>query len=168
MALRTSNRICGWSRAGRFTGSVRPAQIRNLPIMSDNARKSTLTHLPTGKFAPGNPGRPKGSRNKVSNAALQAVKGMSDDAITQLKSRLDAGDWQAITFVLERILPRGRLIELDGISPEDVMSQMLSGEVTTLEAKEISAALKNLNEINDLKEVKEKLAFLERILSGKG
>lgn len=134
--------------------------------MNDNLPKSTVTHLPNGRFAPGNSGRPAGSRNKISNAAMQAVKGMSDDAITQLKQRLDQGDWQAITFILERILPRGRLVELDGITPDQIMSQMLSGSITTVEAKDIAAALKSLNEVNDMKEVREKLAFLESILMG--
>lgn len=132
----------------------------------DNPPKSTLTHRPNGQFALGNSGRPKGSKNRVSNAALQAVKGMTDDAIVQLKQRLDAGDWQAITFVLERILPRGRLIELNGVSPDEIMNQMLSGSITTVEAKDIAAALKSLNEINDVKEIRDKLAFLEKILAG--
>jgi len=134
--------------------------------MNDDLPKSTLTHKPNGQFAVGNSGRPVGSKNRFSNAAMQAVKSMSNDAIIQLKQRLDASDWQAITFILERILPRGRLIELDGISPDQIMNQMLSGSITTVEAKDIAGALKSLNEINDMKEVRDKLAFLERILTG--
>lgn len=131
----------------------------------DNPAIFSVQRLPSGKFAPGSGGRPPGSKNKVSQAALQAVKGMADDAIVQLKQRLDNGDWLAISFILERILPRGRLVELDGISPSEIMNQMLSGAITTVEAKDISAALKSLNEINDMKEVRDKLAFLENILT---
>lgn len=135
--------------------------------ISDNSRFSTEGRLPDGKFGPGNPGRPKGSKNRISNTAMRAVKSMSDDAIQQLQNKLEKGDWQAITFVLERILPRGRTVELDGIEPTDIMREMLEGSITTVEAKEIAVALKNLNEIGELSEIKKKIDFLEDILTQK-
>lgn len=135
--------------------------------MTDNSRISTVvTHLPNGKFAPGNPGRPRGSKNRVSNTALQAVKSMSDDAINQLKSKLASGDWQAICFVLERILPRGRVLELDGVTPEEVMAQMIDGEITTVEAKDLAVALKSLTEISEIGEINNRLKLLEAMLTG--
>ena len=134
--------------------------------MSENSPSFSVVRMANGQFAPGSGGRPRGTRNKVSNAALQSVKAMSDEAIQQLKAKLASGDWQAICFVLERILPRGRIIELDGVSPQDVLSQMIEGEISCVEAKDIATALRNLTEISELKEIAERLKLLEAILAG--
>lgn len=51
-----------------------------------------------GKFITGNPGRVPGSKNRVSNEALRAVRDMKDEAIAQLREKLIAGDWNALQF----------------------------------------------------------------------
>lgn len=134
--------------------------------MTDSNPSFSVVRMTNGQFAPGSGGRPKGSKNRVSNAALQAVKSMSDEAVGQLKSKLASGDWQAICFVLERILPRGRVVELDGVTPEEVMAQMIDGEITTVEAKDLALALKSLTEISEIGQIADRLKLLESMLAG--
>lgn len=57
----------------------------------------------SGRFTSGagNIGRIPGSKNRISNEALQAVKSMKDEAIQQLREKLIAGDWNALQFILD-------------------------------------------------------------------
>ena len=58
-----------------------------------------------GKFAQGNPGRPKGARHKVTRAIEELLEGQSE-AITQKAIDLGlAGDPTALRLCLERIAP---------------------------------------------------------------
>lgn len=118
---------------------------------------------PSGRFtSDNNPGRIPGTKNRVSNEALQAVRNMKDEAIQQLREKLIAGDWNALQFVLERILPRGRLVELNDASPADVKAALVNGTLTASEAKDVATALSKLAEIGELAEIKAKLLELER------
>lgn len=116
-------------------------------------------------FATGNPGRPVGSKNKISNAAMQSVKSMKDDAIEQLKQKVANGDWQAILFVLDRVLPKGRTVELDGVTPNDIASMLTNGEITTAEAKDIAVALAKLAEVGRIDAIDQRIEQLEKLLS---
>ncbi|MEI9422022.1 hypothetical protein O7A70_12665 [Mesorhizobium sp. Cs1299R1N1] len=119
---------------------------------------------PDGKFLPGTGGgRAKGSRNIVSAAAIAAIKSMSDTAIHQLREKLNKGDWDAIVFVLNRILPKGRAIELDAIDATTIASSLASGEVTPEEGAAITATIAKLNEIGELEQLRSRIAELERI-----
>ncbi|RUV62628.1 hypothetical protein EOA64_11355, partial [Mesorhizobium sp. M1A.F.Ca.IN.022.02.1.1] len=120
--------------------------------MSANAaelRTSTVAQLPNGRFAPGNPGRKPGSKNKISNEALTAIKSMKDVAIEQLRSKLERGDWDAITFILERILPKGRSVELDDTSPATIATALAEGHLTPDETRSIAMALKSLQDVTE-------------------
>lgn len=128
-------------------------------------RTSTVVHLPSGRFAPGNPGRKPGSKNKVSNEALTAIKSMKDVAIEQLRSKLERGDWDAITFILERILPKGRSVELDDTSPATIATALAEGHLTPDETRSIATALKSLQDVTELAEIRAKLDELEKLLS---
>ena len=59
-----------------------------------------------GKFAPGNPGRPKGARYKITRAVEELLDG-EGEAITRkaVQMALD-GDTTALRLCLERIAPR--------------------------------------------------------------
>ena len=128
-------------------------------------RTSTVVHLPNGRFAPGNPGRKPGSKNKISNEALTAIKSMKDVAIEKLRSKLERGDWDAITFILERILPKGRSVELDDTSPATIATALAEGHLTPDETRSIAAALKSLQDVTELAEIRAKLDELEKLLS---
>lgn len=118
-----------------------------------------------GRFAPGSPGRLPGTRNRVSAQALRDVKSMADIAVAELRRRLAEHDWQAVLFVLDRALPKGRSVELDGVTPSDIASHLINGDITTAEAKDIAIALSKLAEIGEIAEIRAKIEALERMLS---
>lgn len=120
-----------------------------------------------GRILPGSGGRPAGSKNRVSNEALAAVRNMKDEAIAQLQTRLQAGDWNALQFVLEKILPRGRLIEINAASPSAVTDALANGLLTSEEAKNIATVLEKLASIEEINELRQRLEKLERIANEK-
>ena len=73
--------------------------------MTRNSGSNTAGRNPDGTFATGNPGKPKGSRNR----ATQATQRLSDDqseAITQKAIEMAlAGDTVALRLCIERIAP---------------------------------------------------------------
>jgi len=136
-----------------------------MPTDSVEVRRSTADRGPKGRWAEGNPGRKPGSKNKISNDALAAVRSMKDDAIEQLRLRLQRGEWDAITFILERILPKGRSVELDDTSPATIATALAEGHLTPDETRSIAAALKSLQDVTELAEIRAKLDELEKLLS---
>lgn len=135
---------------------------------ADNSRSSTAILPITGRDASGrfttgagNVGRTVGSKNRVSNEALQAVRSMKDEAIEQLRVRLSAGDWNALQFILERILPRGRLIEIDATSPQAIADALATGTLTSDEAKNLATVLEKLASIEEITELRKRIEALE-------
>lgn len=129
----------------------------NLPISTD---RDAL-----GRFGPGNGGRMPGSRNKVSSAAMQAIKDMSSEALSALRARIQAGDMQAIAFCLDRILPKGRTVELFSTDPLAISDAVANGDLTTAEAKDLAAALAKLRDLAELDDLKTRIDELERAVA---
>ncbi|MFI0849746.1 hypothetical protein [Mesorhizobium sp. IMUNJ 23232] len=118
-------------------------------------------HDASGRFARGNPGRVPGSRNKVSNAALTEIRGMKDSAIAILRQKLAAGDWDAVIFVLDRVLPKGRPIDVPDASAATVSEMLAAGELTITEAKDLATAIERLAGIASIDELRSRLEALE-------
>ena len=115
--------------------------------MTDDRRKNEPK---TGRFQPGNPGKPKGARHKTT---LLAEKLMQDDAEKIVKAVIDAaqkGDMTAARIVMDRIAPARRdnpvsfeLPKIDkGTDAAKGMSAILdavaAGDMTPSEANEVS------------------------------
>lgn len=135
---------------------------------SDNSATSSVVQLQRsvdGRFAPGSGGRPRGSKNRISNEALQAVKSMKDRAIIELQKKLEDGNWDAIVFVLSRILPKDRTISIDDVSPVAIATALAEGEITPDEARSIASAISRLREIDQLDEMRARLDELETIVA---
>jgi len=139
--------------------------------MTDNPRSSAdIVSInngrdATGRFAAGNPGRIPGSKNRISNEALRAVKNMKDEAIQQLRSKLESGDWDAIVFVLSRVLPKDRTVSISDISPNAIATALVEGEISPDEARNIATAISRLKEIDQLDELRARLDELENIVA---
>lgn len=94
---------------------------------------------------------------------------MKDEAIEQLRTKLRRGDWDALSFVLERIVGKGRVVELDGdMSPDTIAAAFSEGLLTPVEAKDIATALARLSEVGEIAELRAKLDELEKRLGGDG
>jgi len=117
-----------------------------------------------GRFLTGQGGRPVGTKNKISRDALAAVRSMKDDAIKQLGQLVANGDLKAIVFVLDRILPQGRTVELDDVHPSTVADMLQTGELTPHEVRDIASAVRDLRELEDLEQIRAKLIELEAIV----
>ena len=138
--------------------------------MTDNSRTSTVLtgRDNNGRFASGsgNIGRPVGTKNKVSQKAMQEIKSMSTDALRVLKENLDKNDTKAAIFILEKILPSQRTVELDGADVGSIVAALCDGTVSPDEARTISMSIARLKEIDEMDALKERLAQIEVLLKG--
>ena len=68
-----------------------------------------------GKFAPGNPGKAKGTRWRQSRAAEQLLEGECEELTRKAIELAKAGDTTALRLCLERLVPvrKDRTIEFD-------------------------------------------------------
>ena len=118
-----------------------------------------------GQFLPGSGGRLPGSKNRVSSAALQAVKDMSSEAVQGLRIRVRAGELAAIVYVLDRVLPKGRTVELLSTDPLAISDAVAAGELTASEAKELAAALASLRDLAEIDDLRARIDELERAVA---
>ena len=73
--------------------------------MTRNSGSNTAGRNPDGTFATGNPGKPKGSRNRATQATQRLIDDQSE-AITQKAVEMAlAGDTTALRLCIERIAP---------------------------------------------------------------
>lgn len=107
-----------------------------------------------GRFVPGNPRRPYGSKGKVSREALERIKLMNEGAIQKLWEAVNNGERWGIELVLSKVLPASRTIEFEGVTSQDIITALISGDISPDEAKTISAALKNIKESDFLEQVR--------------
>ena len=129
--------------------------------MTENQGNSTELRDKQGRFAKGNSGRPLGSRNKTPRAVLNQIKAMDQMAIQKLWQAVCMHEKWAIEFVLNKILPVSRTVELEGLTPDDLRAALSEGDISPDEGKNIAAILKTLREIESLDEIRERLDDLE-------
>ena len=70
--------------------------------MTDNRKNGRNA---AGRFAPGNPGKPTGSRHRATMAALALLDGEAETLTRQAVTMALAGDVAALRLCLERIAP---------------------------------------------------------------
>ncbi|RWR24941.1 hypothetical protein D2T29_22480 [Sinirhodobacter populi] len=120
----------------------------------------------TGQFTKGNPGKPRGARNALPLETMRRIQKMTPAALDQLESQVNAGNFDAVRWVLERIVGKSRFVELSGDKPTDISDALVNGEISTDEARAISSTIEKLKRIEDLDAVVERLAALEKLLQG--
>lgn len=132
-------------------------------MTADNSRKSTLTHLPNGRFAPGNPGRVPGSKNRVSKEAMAAVKDLSSAALQQLSNGVHSGERWAVEYVLNKILPVGRIVQSDAQTMQELLHEFQDGNFSVEEVSKLASVFKDIND-DEVEEVRKKFdAILKQI-----
>ena len=124
-------------------------------------------HAANGHFALGNPGRPRGSRNKLALGTLAAIGELSSQAVNVLRNRLNANDLKAAIIVLKYVLPEGRVIELPSGDSSAWADAMAAGEITPDEASRAATALGKLKDVAELGELRARLDEIEVMLAGK-
>ena len=126
-----------------------------------------------GRFAPGNPGRPKGARH----AALLALDAIgAEDAAEVMRAVVEAakgGDMRAADILLRRLWPerKGRPVNVDlppldgagGIAAalDAVAEAVAAGEVTPEEGQAVAAVLETQRRAIETAELEARIAALE-------
>src|SRR3546814_1156525 len=101
-----------------------------------------------GKFAPGNPGKPRGAKSRVTRQRYRDVEALWPAALDALRERLAANDIQAVALVVKVLMPtRGLLFEFgEEITPESIKAALSDGELSASEAAQYAATLRALKE----------------------
>ena len=126
-----------------------------------------------GTFQPGNGGRPKGARNRVT-LAIEALLDGEAEALTRraIEMALE-GDGPAMRLCMERLAPARRdrpiVFEMPTIeTAEDVakagralMSGVAAGEITPAEAGDVMKLFEGLARTIEISELERRLRVLE-------
>lgn len=96
--------------------------------MGHLSRRCAVMHTgrdATGRFGVGNAGRPRGAKNKTAAIALALLAGEEPELVGNIELA-KAGDVQMLKFLLDRLLPKDRLIQID-IPPLDFADDAIDG-----------------------------------------
>ncbi len=140
--------------------------------MTDEQRKSVAK--PRGKpFPPGNAGKPKGTRHRVTMAVEALLDGEAEALTRTAIEAAKAGDMTALRLCLDRIAPppKGRRVSLDlpQIETAADVTKALSaavqaaaaGEITLDEAGQVAGLLEAQRKAIETADLEARLAALE-------
>ena len=143
--------------------------------MAENRNNGTSTgdRNADGTFAPGNPGRPKGSRHKSTLAIVSLLEGQAD-ALTQKAIDLALeGDGTALRLCMERIapakkdtpvafdLPPMKSAQDASEAAQAVLQAVSEGELTPMEAASVMALVESYRKTLETTELEARLTALE-------
>lgn len=129
---------------------------------------------PDGRFAAGNPGKPKGAKRKVT-LAMEAILEQAAEKLTeQLVGMASKGELAALRMCLDRVAPprRERLVEFD-LPPVDsaedaqrassaLLSAIAGGEMSPYEGQHVMAMLVAHKTIVEAGDIERRLTALEK------
>lgn len=126
-----------------------------------------------GRFAPGNPGRPKGTRHKATLAAEAILDGEADALTRKAVELAMEGDTTALRLCLDRIAPprkdapiRFDLPAIDrATDATEAMSALLAsvaaGDVTPAEAAGVAGLIETWRKTKETSDLENRIAALE-------
>ena len=126
-----------------------------------------------GTFAPGNPGKPPGTRHKATRAALALLEGEAEVLTRKAVDMALAGDTTALRLCLERIAPprRETAVAVDlppmttardaALAAGAVLEAVTQGDLTPTEAAHIMALVEAYRRTLETTEIEARLAALE-------
>lgn len=128
-----------------------------------------------GRFSEGNPGRPKGSRHKVTEAVLALLDGEAEALTRRAIAAALAGDNIALRLCLERVAPVRRdapvVLDLPPVaSAADTaraalatLSAVASGDITPTEGAQIIGLIDNCRQALEASDLESRIAALEAL-----
>lgn len=126
-----------------------------------------------GTFAPGNPGRPRGARHKVTEAVQALLDGQTEALTQKAIDRALEGDVTALRLCLDRIAPTRKdasvSFDLPDIETMDdaanaaraILRAVADGEVTPLEAASVMAVVEQFRRTLETTEIERRITALE-------
>jgi len=129
-----------------------------------------------GTFGPGNPGKPKGTRHKATQAALALLDGEAEALTRQAVTMALGGDATALRLCLERIAPprRDAPVTFD-LPPMEtardaakaagaVLGAVAHGDLTPTEGAHIMALVETYRRTLETTELEARLRYMEETL----
>ncbi|MCK8457032.1 hypothetical protein [Sphingomonas faeni] len=144
--------------------------------MADN--EASADRLANGTFAPGNPGKAKGTRWRQSRAAELLLEGESEALTRKAIDLAKAGDTTALRLCLERLVPvrKDRTIEFElpnvttasdhPVALGAILAGVATGEITPAEAQALSAVLEQHRRALETADIDERLRAIEERQNG--
>ena len=129
-----------------------------------------------GKFASGNPGKPKGARHKVTRAVKELLEGQSEAITQKAIDKALEGDATALRLCLERIAParKDSTVQFDlppindaseaAQAAQAVLQAVSEGNVTPLEGAAVMGLVESYRRTLELTEFEQRLRDLEEKL----
>ena len=142
--------------------------------MSDNTVRNNAEKTRGRPFGAGNPGRPKGARNKATLAAEALLDGEAEILTRKAIELAKQGDMAALRLCLERILPARRdrpvSFELPNIVTANdasgamaaVLQAVACGDVSPAEAGEVAKIVESYLKALEAGEFERRLEALEQ------
>ena len=141
--------------------------------MARNSGKNTDFRNPDGTFAVGNPGKPKGSRHRATQA-IQALIENQSEAITQkaVKMALE-GDTTALRLCIERIAPARKDVPIEFDLPpmnnahdaaraaSAILAEVAAGSITPLEGTTVMGLVEQYRRTLETTEFERRIEALE-------
>ena len=159
------------TRHARYVG-LNVARISGIETMSANTeidRPNTEPwRRPNGQFGVGNPGKPRGARHRASKAEIERLRSRSERMWALVDQKLEEGCTKTLLFLLARLLPDSRTVDLDTSDPSAMADAVVDGSLSPVEANRISQSLKHLKEIQQVDAIAERLSEIERLLAVQG
>ena len=140
--------------------------------MERNNATTTYTDE-TGKFAPGNPGRPQGARHKVTLAVEDLLRGEAEGLTRKAVDLALSGDTTALRLCLERIAPPRKDAPVNFDLPEmtnaseavtaasAILSAVADGDITPLEGATVMGLIEKYRRVLETSEFDARIAALE-------
>jgi len=140
--------------------------------MARNNATTTYTDE-TGKFAPGNPGRPQGARHKVTLAVEDLLRGEAEGLTRKAVDLALSGDTTALRLCLERIAPPRKDAPVNFDLPEmsnsseavqaasAILSAVADGDITPHEGATVMGLVENYRRVLETSEFDARIAALE-------
>jgi uncharacterized protein DUF5681 len=128
-----------------------------------------------GRFAPGNPGRPKGAKNKTTRAVEELMVDEAEAIGRKCIEKALEGDGTALRLVMERIAPvrRGRPVRFAmpqiqtaadlSAALGAVVSAVAAGELTVDEAVGLGQLVETRRRAIETVEIEQRVAALEQV-----
>jgi hypothetical protein len=137
---------------------------------------TTLVGKARGRpFKPGNPGRPPGSKNKITQMVEQLVEGQAEQLVQKMLELAQAGDVSCLRMILDRLWPPRKGQPVNVVMPpintsQDVLPAIASiwtaireGRLTPDEASALSVVIDRSIQAIELHDITKRIAALEEV-----
>jgi Family of unknown function (DUF5681) len=138
-----------------------------------NSGSKTESRNPDGTFASGNPGKPKGSRHRATQAVEAMLEGQQE-ALTQAAiDKALEGDVTALRLCIDRIAPARKDTPVSFQLPEidtakdaanagrTILKAVAAGEITPLEAATVMGLVEQFRRTLETTELEQRIIALE-------